>query len=92
FKQLKIVTLDNASKNSFSLDEYEYMSSTTVYSIILKNKTRDNYLFTLGVLNSRLLDYYHKKNTIPQAGGFYRYQALFIENLPIIDTIDQKII
>jgi len=92
FKQIKIVTLDNAKKNSFCFDEKQFMSSTTVYSIILKHKTRENYLFTLGVLNSKLLDYYHKNNTIPQAGGFYRYQALFIEKLPIPKKINEKIV
>lgn len=39
--------------------------------------------YVLGVLNSKLLNFYHKNNTIPQAGGFYRYQAIFINDLPI---------
>lgn len=50
------------------------------YSII-PNGINSKYL--LGLLNSKVLTYYHFKNTIPQAGGFYRYQALFIKNLPI---------
>ena len=29
------------------------------------------------------MNYYHKNTTIPQAGGFFRYQAIFIENFPI---------
>ena len=37
----------------------------------------------LGVLNSKLLNYYHRNTSVPQAGGFFRYQALFIKNLPI---------
>ena len=92
FKQMKIITLDNASKNSFALDEEGFMSSTTAYSIILRDKRRENYLFTLGILNSKLLDFYHKNNTIPQAGGFFRYQAIFIEKIPIHTKISNKII
>jgi hypothetical protein len=83
FKQIKIITLDNARKNSFVIDPLGFMTSTTAYSIILKQKDRVNYNSLLGILNSKLLNYVHKSNTIPQAGGFYRYQAIFIENLPI---------
>jgi hypothetical protein len=82
----KIVTLDNASKNSFALDYNNLVGTTTVYSLIPKGNIDPKYL--LGVLNSKVLDYYHKKNTIPQAGGFYRYQALFIKGLPIIRTTE----
>lgn len=83
FKQTKIITLDNATKNSFYLDNDGYLTSTTAYSIILKNKDINHYKTILALLNSRLLEFIHHKNTIPQAGGFFRYQAIFIEGLPI---------
>ncbi len=45
----------------------------------------------MGLLNSSTLEYFHKKNTIPQAGGFYRYQASFIEGIPIFEaTLEQQ--
>ena len=81
FQCIKIVTLDNASKNSFAIDTNNLVGTTTVYSIIPNSDINPKYL--LGILNSKVLNYYHKKNTIPQAGGFYRYQALFIKGLPI---------
>lgn len=77
----KIVTLDNASKNSFALDCNGLMGTTTTYSLVPLKTT--NIFSLLAILNSKVLDFYHKKNTIPQAGGFYRYQAIFIESLPI---------
>ncbi len=83
FLRLKILTLDNARRNSFCLDRGTYIGTTTTYSIILKDESLKRYLYVLGVLNSSLIEYYHKKNTIPQAGGFYRYQAIFIKSLPI---------
>ena len=83
FKSEKIVTLDNAKRNSFAYDDKEYMSATTVYSLILKDNIGISYYKLLGILNSTLLNYYHKENTIPQAGGFFRYQAIFIKDLPI---------
>ena len=79
----KIITLDNASKNSFTLDTNGFLGTTTVYSLVLNEEYSLCIKYVLGILNSHLLDYIHKKNTIPQAGGFFRYQALFIKSLPI---------
>ncbi len=81
FKVEKLITLDNASKNSFAYDNTGIMGTTTTYSLVPKQDTKIKIL--LALLNSKVLDYYHKKNTIPQAGGYFRYQATFIENLPI---------
>jgi len=81
FSLPKIMTLDNASKNSFAFDDSGIMGTTTTYSLVPKNQSNLKYI--LGILNSKLLNFYHKNNTIPQAGGFYRYQGIFIENLPI---------
>lgn len=82
FKTQKIVTLDNASRNSFALDGAGFLGTTTVYSIVLNQELLD-IKYVLGILNSSTLEYFHKRNTIPQAGGFYRYQASFIEKMPI---------
>jgi hypothetical protein len=81
FYSPKIITLDTASRNSFTFDENNYVGTTTVYSLI-PNKII-NAKTLLSILNSALLTYYHKKFTIPQAGGYFRYQALFIKDLPI---------
>lgn len=83
FRRVKLVTLDNAGRNSFAYDDGGFVGTTTVYSLILREPSPDRYRCLLGVLNSRLLDYYHRKNTTPQAGGFYRYQAMFINGLPV---------
>ena len=90
FNQLKIITLDNASKNSFALDFNGFLGTTTTYSIVLKDKKKVNYKYVLAILNSKLLNFYHKKNTIPQAGGYYRYQAIFINGLPIKSVNEEK--
>jgi adenine-specific DNA-methyltransferase len=89
FQQPKIVTLDNASKNSFAFDNDNFIGTTTTYSIIVSNPNIE-LKFLLGVLNSKLLTYYHTKNTIPQSNGFYRYQATFIKNFPIVNAGDNE--
>lgn len=83
FRRAKLVTLDNASRNSFAYDDGGFVGTTTVYSLILNDPSPDTSKCVLGVLNSSLLDYYHRQNTTPQAGGFYRYQAMFINGLPV---------
>ena len=82
FIKPKIITLDNASTNSFTLDTYGYFGTTTVYSFSSAMTIIDN-RYLLALLNSMLLEYIHKRCSIPQANGFYRYQALFIKKLPI---------
>lgn len=91
FYREKIMTLDNSKSNSFAYDNSNFVGSTTTYSLILNNPNI-SYKYLLGVLNSSLLDFYHKKKTIPQAGGYFRYQASFINGLPILteDGDDQS--
>jgi len=92
FEQLKIITLDNAKRNSFALDENFFFGSTTVYNLIKEGADISFYLELILILNSKLLNFYHSKNTIPQAGGYLRYQAIFINNLPIKMGLSQKLI
>ena len=40
----------------------------------------------LSLLNSDLIDYYFKKITTPQRGGYFRYKTKFLEKIPINDT------
>ena len=88
FTTPKIITLDNASRNSFTYDSENYLGTTTVYSIVPKDGI--NIKYVLGVLNSTCLNYFHKLKTIPQQGGFYRYQALFIQDLPIPEANSEQ--
>ena len=90
FKVQKIITLDNARRNSFALDHSGFVGTTTVYSIVLKKDDLNEYKYVLALLNSVVLEYFHKRNTIPQASGFYRYQALFIEQLPIFNATREQ--
>jgi hypothetical protein len=82
FNKEKIVTLDNASKNSFALDTANYFGTTTVYSFS-SNTTEYSNKYILALINSKLIEFYHKLNSVPQANGFFRYQAIFINSMPI---------
>lgn len=92
FEQIKVVTLDNAKKNSFALDIEGNFGSTTVYNLIKDDTDLDFLIELVLILNSKLMNFYHKNNTIPQAGGFLRYQAIFIKDLPIKFGLGQYLI
>lgn len=51
------------------------------YGIIPKNPS--NLFYLLGVLNSRLMDFYLRKHSTQFRGGFYSYARRFIQNCPI---------
>ena len=91
FSQKKIVTLDNASQNSFAIDRDNFLGTTTTYSIVLKQELQCFYETILIQLNSSLLNFYHKHNTIPQSGGFFRYQSAFIKGLPVYLGLSSEI-
>lgn len=50
------------------------------YGIILDEKM---YLYVLGLLNSKAVDYYHKQISTNFRGGWYGYDAKIIRNIPI---------
>jgi adenine-specific DNA-methyltransferase len=55
------------------------------YGIILNNDILLLYEYVLGLLNSKLLDYYLKSISTPFRGGYYAYNRQYIEKLPIVN-------
>jgi hypothetical protein len=83
----KILVPDIANRASFAWDENGEYTLTSGYAITLKSEIKESYKYILGLLNSRVLDFYLKKISTPLRGGFFRYFTQFIEQLPI-RTID----
>ena len=84
----KIMTGVLASKSRLTFDSdgvFYFMGGGNAggYGIILKETNRKNYLYTLGLLNSSLLDLNLKKISSPFRGGFFSYARRYIEKLPI---------
>jgi hypothetical protein len=50
------------------------------YGIVLEE---DMYLYVLGLLNSKAVDYYHKQISTNFRGGWFGYDAKVIRNIPI---------
>ncbi len=62
---------------SFCLDNVD------VGGVILSESHHLSYLYLLGLLNSKLLNFYFVRNTVPFRGGFFSANRQYIENLPI---------
>lgn len=86
-KQKKILVPDIADRAQFALDEKGEYAFTSGYGITLKDDTSLEFEYVLGLLNSKVLNFYLKRISTPMQNGFFRYFTQFIEKLPI-RTID----
>jgi predicted RNA methylase len=86
FENIKILTPFNAFNNSFTIDESgKWFFTAGVaggYGLKLKNSISHKYL--LGVLNSKLVEFYVKMTSTYLRGKYYSYEHRFIKNIPII--------
>jgi len=60
-----------------------YLDNVDVGGLTLKEGTRENYLYILALINSRLLTYYLTKISTPFRGGFYSCNKQYLSQLPI---------
>lgn len=86
-KQGKILVPDIADRAQFAFDENGDYTFTSGYGVTLKNNTGLSLKYVLGLLNSKLLEYYLKRVSTPMRGGFFRFFTQFMEGIPI-RTID----
>lgn len=86
----KLIVPDIADRASFALDAEGNYAFTSGYGIILKPTAKVSLEFILGLVNSRVLDYYWRKISTSLRGGFYRYFTQFIEQLPIPSASEKQ--
>jgi len=95
FEKEKIITPDISNKNNFAFDnEGFYFSKGTVYGILLDKEHKNKIKYILGLLNSKLLEFYFKHISPMHAGGYFRYNTQYLEQLPIklSQTLEEKAI
>lgn len=79
---MRIVTPEISDRNNFVLTN-RFAGNTKTYHIVLKAQAEVNYHFVLGLLNSRLLQFFYCAITAPMAGGFFAYKTQFLKSIPI---------
>lgn len=93
FKKLRIVVPEISDNNKFALTD-KFFGNTKTYHIVLKENSRENYQYVLGILNSKLIDFYYKNISTPHAGGFFAYKTQFLNDIPIksFSIVSKKIV
>ena len=86
FENEKILTPFNAFNNSFTIDESGkwFFTAGVAGGYGLKLKSGINSKYLLGVLNSKLVEFYVKMTSTYLRGKYYSYEHRFIKNIPII--------
>jgi hypothetical protein len=90
FEQIKIINAEICPENRFTLDENNFLGNTKTFSTVLIDEWKEDYEYVLGLLNSNLLNFFHKSISVPKAGGFFEYKTQFIELYPIINAERKK--
>ncbi|MBI4981458.1 N-6 DNA methylase [Candidatus Woesearchaeota archaeon] len=90
--RIKIVTPELSDSNRFSIAPAEAFPTDTVCYIIPKKIFGCDAHYLLAIMNSRLIEYYYKKRTVPKASGFYIYKVMYLKGVPIkvIDFADSN--
>lgn len=88
FQQKKIVNAEIAPENRFQLESKGFLGNTKIFSTVLKEEWNNKYLMLLAILNSKLMNYYHKRIASPKAGGFFDYKTQYIQTYPITFSDD----
>jgi hypothetical protein len=60
------------------------LDNVDVGGIVLRSESGCSYLYVLGLLNSKLLNFFFIRNSVPFRGGFFSANRQYIENLPVV--------
>lgn len=82
-RKLAVPRLVEHLKAVYDSDGSFYLDNVDVGGILLKDVSQTNYLYILGLLQSRLLDYCFQRISAPFRGGFRSANRQFIEPLPM---------
>ena len=91
FQPLKIVTPDISTHNCFALDDKGLFVNGTCFYILLKEDSLEHYLLVLSLLNSSVLEFFHKVtsgNTLYSKR--FRYWTSYLKSYPIPDFRQAK--
>ena len=82
FRQEKILTRQNAKRLIGVFDESHYFVKNSLHCILLKDKNY-NLKYILGLINSRLMDFYFQDQIGSTGEIFSQMKIAYIEKLPI---------
>jgi len=85
----KLITPDFATHNTFALDDQKRFAGGSCFVIVPNCQDRDMSFYLLGLLNSKLMNFFHKvKASTFIYAGRYRYGASYLADYPIVPLDD----
>lgn len=95
FESEKIITPDISKRNNFAYDEGKYFCLDACFMIGIKKdqekgleKSRQSLMYLLGILNSKVVEFYFKQISTFVLARHYRYKIEYLEPLPIVGIKD----
>jgi len=89
FNSRKIVTSGESKQNQFCIDETgSGYSNARVFSVVPENLSAEA---LLGVLNSKVAEFYLHSISRIKRGGYYSYSCSYLDQLPIPAPIDDEL-
>jgi type I restriction-modification system DNA methylase subunit/polyhydroxyalkanoate synthesis regulator phasin len=96
FESEKIITPDLSKRNNFTYDDGKYFCLDSCFVIVindeykkeLKEKFRPFLKYLLGLLNSKVLEFYFKQISTFVLARHYRYKVEYLEPLPVKTITD----
>jgi hypothetical protein len=81
----RIIVPRISNANHFAVEDGKYYGNTEVYSIVLDEEIETKYEleFILGVLNSKVIEFFLKSISPILSGRYYRYDKQFLGQLPV---------
>jgi len=79
----KIITPNVSNESNFTYDKEGFYGLGSVFVIILRDKFKKHYLYVLGLLNSKTLDFYLRHISPFVQARYYMYDTQYLEQLPI---------
>jgi len=84
FSQKKIITPDISSQNRFAIDNKGFYVNGTCFYLILKDNSDISYYSILGLLNSKVMEYFHKATSSNYLyAKRFRYWSSYLKCYPI---------
>jgi methylase of polypeptide subunit release factors len=83
FRKLAVPRLVHRLEASYDSEGQYYLDNVDVGGVILHDNSHEHYLFVLGLLNSKLVDWYFRLISAPFRGGYRSANRQYLEPLPI---------
>ncbi len=83
FRKLAIPRLVHRLQAFYDTKGEFYLDNVDVGGLILSQNNDRDYKFVVGLLNSKLLDWYFRQRSVPFRGGFRSANRQYLEPLPI---------